>query len=132
MRHCLKYLAILGLIWSHQTPALATGEKYASQGNRLSMAITQYLIEKKICVAGGQACSKKLETYGGHGNRVNYSVYGADKQALSAMLTFIIEHGIKVTDGVPISVFVYPNSRISYGSMLFNEPSPVLTLKVDQ
>ena len=112
--------------------ALAIGEKYADQGARLGRAIDKHLIDQKICMSGGQDCNRKLPMYGGHGNKINFSIYAPDKQALAAMVAYLIEHGMEVTGGVPISITVYPKTREAYASLLFSSPDPSITFKIDK
>lgn len=76
-------------------------------------------------------CSKKIRLYGGHGNQVNYSIYAPDKKALAATIAFVVENGMEITGGVPISVSVYPRSRESYGNMFFS-PNPTISLEISK
>lgn len=129
-----KYAAILlyGVLGLTQTePALAMGEKYAEQGNRLGRAIEQHLIDKKICSNDAQRCVKKLTMYGGHGNRINFSIYAPDRQALAAMFSFLVQHGMEVTGGIPISITVYPKTRAAYGNIFFSPPEQ-MTMEINR
>jgi hypothetical protein len=112
-------------------PASGAGNRFAAEGARLSAAIERNLIEKNICRADATDCSKQIRLYGGHGNKVNYSIYAPDKKALAATIAFVVENGMEITGGVPISVSVYPRSRESYGNMFFS-PHPTISLEISK
>ena len=63
------------------SPALAIGEKYSKQGAKLGQAISKNLVGEKICKEDSSDCARKLSMYGGHGDRVNFSIYAPDKKA---------------------------------------------------
>lgn len=106
------------------------GEKYSEPGHLLFQEIHKHLINSGICISKKE-CYKKFEIYGGHGNRVNFSVYNQkDNNELAKLIGFIIKQGFKITGGVPISVFVYQNERADYGSFLIS-PKPMMTLRIN-
>lgn len=106
------------------------GEKYSVQGHLLFQEIHKHLINSGICISKKE-CYKKFEIYGGHGNRVNFSVYNQkDNKELTQLIGFIVERGYKITGGVPISVSVYPKIRADYGNILIS-PKPMMTLEIN-
>ncbi len=105
------------------------GEKYSTQGRALSKKIDDYLISRGIC-STVKDCNVKFETYEGHGNQVNYSIYNPkDRKGLAVLIEFVIENGIQITGGVPISISVYPKSRKDYGNFIFN-PETIIKVEV--
>jgi hypothetical protein len=104
------------------------GEKYSEQGHILSREIHNNLISRGICTS--KDCNAEYEVYGGHGNQINYSIYNPkDRKVLAALIEFVVENGLQISGGVPISISVYPKSRSEYGNMLFN-PKPIVKVEV--
>lgn len=101
---------------------------YTIEGNELSSEINKELIAKGLCKLPKE-CQSVLEMYGGHGNQVNFSIYAPNKLALKTVFQFLIERGIDITHGIPISVKVYPKSRDEYGNFNFNS-KPSITLEI--
>lgn len=92
------------------------GEKYSTQGNMLTKKIYEHMIYEKIC-SDINDCNNNVEIYTSHGNRVNYMLYNVkNRKILSSIIEFIVENGINITNGVPISVSVYPEPRKYYGN----------------
>jgi glutamate-1-semialdehyde aminotransferase len=108
------------------------GERYTKEGGELSAEINKELIAQGFC-SSPKECNQILRTYVGHGNHVNYSIYAPqNKSALAAVFKLLIERGMKITHGVPISVIVYPNTREEYGNTLFYSPEPSIILEIKQ
>lgn len=132
MKEIKKFIFLVFSVMLLAKPASGVGEKYSEQGSQVAKAVNQILVKKGICKPDLSDCTKKLTMYGGHGNRVNFSIYNPDKRALAAMVEFLIDDGIRITEGVPIHIYVYANSRESYGSLLFSAPKPVIYLEINK
>ncbi len=103
-------------------------EKYNKQGHALSKELNNHLMKQGFCTS--KNCKRDFEIFGGHGNRVNFSIYNPkDKKVLASIIEYVVEHGLQVTGGVPISIYVYPKSRKEYGNFLFR-PETILKLEV--
>lgn len=90
--------------------------KYSEQASRLSKSIDMDLISRGFCSTVNE-CDTQLEVYGGHGNRINYTIYGPkSRKILAAFIGFVVENGVEITGGVPISISVYPKTREEYGN----------------
>lgn len=106
------------------------GEKYSEQGHLLSKKINESMIAAGICSTFNE-CKTQLEIYGGHGNQVNYTIYNPDRKALAVLIEYVIENGIQITGGVPISISVYPKPREDYGNFFF-QPNAMIKVEVTQ
>lgn len=106
------------------------GEMYTKEGEALGAEITKELINQGFCKTNHE-CNQVLEIYAAHGNRVNFSIYGPkNKSALATVIKLIVERGIQLTSGIPISVRVFPKSRNEYGD-IFLEPKSIIRLEID-
>jgi hypothetical protein len=107
------------------------GDKYSKQGRELSKRINEHLIETGIC-STIKECHAQLETYVDHDTRVNFSIYNPNnRKALAAFIEYVIEYGIQITDGIPISIKVYPESRQSYGNFII-PPKSIIKVEVSK
>ena len=105
------------------------GERYKNEGNRLKEEINRELIAQHLCLSVSE-CNKIFVTYSGHDNHVNFSFYAPDRFVLAVVFKFLIEKGIIITNGVPISIKVYPKPIEEYKNNLFN--APIITLEITQ
>lgn len=97
------------------------GDKYSEQGNKLSISITNELVKLGFCSTPTD-CIKKLDIYGGHDNRVNFEIYNAkDRKMLASFIEFAVDNGLKITNGIPIAIKVYPKLRSEYGNRLVKD-----------
>lgn len=107
------------------------GEMYTKEGEILSIEINKELIAQGFC-KNGRECNEVLEMYGGHGNHVNFTIFAPkNKPALAAVFKLIVERGIQITNGVSITVVVYPKSRNEYGYMIL-KPKSIIRLEIEQ
>lgn len=112
------------------------GEKYVEQGNKLSAAIHKELIGRGYCNNTPGNCFKVLPIYGEHGNRVNISVYAistTNRAALNAIVNLIVEQGVAITQGVPISFTAYDSPHDDYVNLgIFRPKDPILSLEINK
>lgn len=105
-----------------------TGERYTKEGHMLSTAMNNELITQGLCKSPKE-CNQILKTYVAHGNQVNYTMYAPqNKLMLAAVFKFLVEKGTDITNGVAISVKVYPRPREEYG--IFDKREPYITLEI--
>lgn len=105
------------------------GEKFTSEGNALGVAINEHLIAQKLCIDTSD-CQKKVEMYGGHGNQVNLSAYAVkDPKLVSAVMGFAASEGMRITNGVPISISFYAEAHGNHVNT-FNFSKPTIKLEV--
>lgn len=91
-----------------------TGDKYSEQGRLLSKTITMDLISRGFC-SSPKECIEKLDVYIDHDLQINYTIYNTkNKKMVAAFIGIAIEKGLETTDGVPISISVYPEMRTEY------------------
>lgn len=108
------------------------GEKYSEQGNLLYSKIFEHLIERRICTTVDE-CKADLEIHGKYRNQVNFAVYSPKnrKTALAAFIEFIVENGVKITGGVPITILIKVESKEESGNSLFGNKT-VIKLEITQ
>lgn len=118
----IAYFALLAILLAtvFANSARAMGEKYTNEGQALSAEIDKELIRQKLCKDSAD-CFLIVPMYGGHGNRVNFTIYKPDKKALAVIFQFLILYGTEITKGIPISITVFPKSREEYGNMFFTK-----------
>jgi hypothetical protein len=97
---------------------MAKTEKFREQGHALVTAMHQELIQQNLAPSDFNGFLKEVPLYGGHGDKVNLTIYKPDRNALAAIFKFLVVHGLEVTGGVPISIRVYPKSREEYGNII--------------
>jgi len=128
--HVLLLLAALSSIgvW-------AMGEKYAEQGGRLSGALRTALVTGGFCKTS-QECQKLLPGTAGHGDRVRiayYEVNDRNIKALSVLINMVVEQGISITSGIPITITAYKESHEEYRkSSVFSRIEPFLVLEMNK
>jgi hypothetical protein len=103
-------------------------EKYSKQAQYLTAELDKELIKQGLC-KDTPDCFNKLPMYGGHGNKINFTVYKPDLQVLAVMFQFLVLHGREITSGIPISVSVFPKSREEYGTKIF-APEAIIELEI--
>ncbi|MCP5319289.1 MAG: hypothetical protein H7A12_00400 [Pseudomonadales bacterium] len=116
--------------------ASAMGEKYSDQGGNLSSAVKRMLIAKGFCDTP-EKCYDLLPAYGGHGDRVRstfYGISGSNRDAFRAVLDFAITDGLRVTDGVPITIRGYHETHEEYieSGIFFKSIKPFLILEINK
>lgn len=112
------------------------GERYTDQGGRLSAATIDMLIAKGFCKTPRE-CHGFLPRYGGHGDRVRTSFYEIGKknsQAFHAVIELVIQDGIRITDGVPITIRGYRETHEEYrkSGLFLKDVKPFLILEVNK
>lgn len=97
-----------------ESVSMAAGEKYSEQGHALSKALVVELVKEKICV-DVKACAEMLQMYGEDGDRIHLHIYSqTNRSFVSAVSRYLIESGLKVTGGVPITLLAFPGSHAQY------------------
>lgn len=91
------------------------GTRNMGEARLLGGAMINHLSEKGICHTASE-CSRKFDWTGEHENGVHWNIYDAsDRKAVATLINFVVEHGIEITGGVPISITVYPMLRKDIG-----------------
>lgn len=115
------------------TDCLAIGEKYSQRGQALYKSIIETLINKGICVDNDD-CTKKVSIYGEDGNQVNVNMYSAtDSMIVGAILGHVASDGLRITEGVPITVRVFrePKEKHLGFKAAFGLNKPAIILEVN-
>lgn len=115
--------------------AVHAGEQFAEPGNALGVEIIRELVRRGFCTDAAK-CHRLIEIYGGHGNRVNFSVYGINERnrdALNIVVELMVRRGIVITRGVPIKLWVYVISHDDYVKLgIFQSIDAVLILEINK
>jgi hypothetical protein len=109
--------------------SIGCGEPYRNEGDKLNEEINKELIAQKLCNSTRE-CNQIFRASSSHGNQLNYSVYAPDKLVLATAFKVVIEKGMEITNGVPISIKVYPKTREEYGNNPFY--TSIITLEIKQ
>lgn len=130
-----KVLVILGFL-GYSGIALPAGERFGEQGNALAGAIDRELMRNGFC-KDHRDCFDKFPLYGGHGDRVNFTLYGVSNQEkrrmLAAVVEFVIVRGMEVTQGVPIQIQAFPKPHTEYVNFKnFFSKKPMLRLEIEE
>lgn len=107
----IRRMALILCVCAVSLMLMGMGEKYSKQGGRLSNRIVNVLITDGYCQ--GQDC--KGIVLGEHGNRVNLQLYGVrDQKVIASVLSMVAAEGLKITDGVPITIrfFAKPKNEL--------------------
>lgn len=115
---------------------MAMGERYTEQGGKLSAATVEVLISDGFCRTS-QECHSFLPGYVAHGDRVRIAFYGVGEkniQALNAVIGLVIKDGIRITDGVPITITGYRELYEEYrkSGIFWKSVEPFLILEVNK
>ena len=90
------------------------GGKFSDQGNALYKSLHDELIAKSVCT-NFQNCSDALQMYGEDGDRIYLNMYAQTDMNLSGIVVkFIVEKGIKITGGMPITLRVFHKPKTQY------------------
>lgn len=114
--------------------AMAIGEKYSEQGHVLYASIKKELIDSGKC-NDDNSCKAVFDAYGEHGNRVNINIYSAsDREVLSIIYGYTVAHGIKITNGVPITIKTFTESKEHHSGVkaLFSSYKPSIIMEVNK
>lgn len=105
------------------------GDKYSEQGNQLSSSIKSELINLGFC-STPMDCIDKLDIYGGHDTQVNFEIYNAEnREMIAAFINYSVLNGLEITNGIPITIKVYPKHRYEYGNNIFKD-KPIIYVKI--
>ena len=123
---------LVGLLFSQVSFA---GGGFTEQGNKLSEALYNELIKKRVCT-DNHACFDALQMYGADSKRIYLSMYGQKNMLFaSEVVTFLIEKGLKITDGMPITLKVFPAPQSYYLGFfkgLFGNNDEVMKLELNK
>ncbi len=133
-RNTLSLLRFTQTIWLLIATVFAIsitgcGEPYRNEGDKLNEEIHKELIAQKMCNSTRE-CNQVFRASSSHDSQLNYSVYAPNKLVLATAFKVVIEKGMKITNGVPISIKVYPKTREEYGNNPFY--TSTITLEVKQ
>lgn len=108
-------------------------DRHEEEGARLALEIHEFLKEENIC-SSPMECKKLFSTYRRHGNKVNLNIYGVNNkksnEAVLKVFELVLNRGVIITDGVPITIRVFSKSREEYGSIIPGfGPKPIVTLE---
>lgn len=127
-------LVVYVLIASFALPENSmSGDKFSSQGNALYKSILDELIRQGVC-SDNQSCSNALRLYSEDGDRIYMNMYGqTDKRLGSVVAKHIIENGIGLTGGVPITLRIYASQKSeNTGFRSFIKRGASVTLEIDK
>lgn len=127
----LSLLSALFFLITMNESTSAAGEKYSREGSVLSASIREHLIREGHC-RDIQDCFKKIDSYGGHGDRVNITYYGTTDLVLAqSIIAFILAHGLEKTGGVSIKASFHRETRESQGNSV-TKLKPIISLEMNK
>jgi hypothetical protein len=87
---------------------------YSDQGDALSQALYEDLVKKRVC-SNMPACSQMLQMYGSDGKRILLNMYAQkDTVLVSKVVAFLVEKGLKISRGMPITLKVFSAPKSKY------------------
>ncbi len=111
------------------------GSGFSDQGNALYKALNEYLIAKGIC-KDNQSCHKIHQIYREDGGeRIYLNMYGqTDKTLVSTITEFLVARGLKITDGMPITLHVFSGPHEQYQGLkrLFGASGESIKLEINK
>ena len=122
------------MILTLMTIGCVSGDKFSSQGKALYKSLLDEVIGQGIC-PGPQACSDVLQLYSEDGDRVYMNMYGqADKTLGAIVAKFLLENGTRLTDGVPITLRIYPAQKSKYAGLgsIFGAAGESVVLEINK
>lgn len=131
--HRAKYFAIAltlaGLSVSGESMA---GGRFSNQGNALSKALLDELMRKGVCT-DNQSCSNATQMYREDGDRIYLNMYGQTDPSLGITVArFILENGLRVADGMPITLRVYSTPKSQEVGSIFRKKVEIIKLEVNK
>jgi hypothetical protein len=102
----LCYFGFMGNVMS--------GDKFSEQGSALTKLMYEELINKGIC-ADRQSCFNLVQMYREDGDRIYLNMYAQTNMSLSSVVAqFMVEKGIKITDGKPITLRIFSKPKTEH------------------
>jgi hypothetical protein len=91
------------------------GSSYSEQGNDLTRALKENLIKQGFCSLDTRLPTCSLQMYRADGKRIHLNMYGqTDTILASKVAAFLVENGIKITKGMPITLKVFSAPKTEY------------------
>lgn len=109
----LSLVAYLGAIGTS-----VAGDRFSEQGSALTKALIYQLMAQGVC-KDIKNCNDALQMYREDGSRIYLNMYAqTDMTLASTVAGFLVARGLKITEGMPITLRVYPGPKTQYlGSM---------------
>ena len=124
-------LALAGLGASGESMG---GDKFSIQGNALHAALIEDLVKQGVC-GDHQSCFNVLQIFGEDGDRIYLNMYAQTDRHLGAIVArFFIEHGLKASGGMPITLRIYsdPKSKYLRFKSMFNRGDEFVKLEINK
>ena len=87
---------------------------YSQEGDQLLNELVENLIKENVCKNISQ-CNEMLWMWRRDGKKIELSMYEQTDSFLSSHVTsFFIQHGIKITKGMPITLIIYSEPKTEY------------------
>ena len=91
------------------------GAGFTEQGNALTAALYDELVKQKVCSINTQLSTCSLQMLRADGKRIHLNMYGqTDTLLASKVAAFLVEKGIIITRGMPITLKVFPAPKTEY------------------
>lgn len=124
----IVYLLVFLSFLSHPEKATA-GNATPEQIYTLKEALRKKLVKEGICL-NIDDCAPMLHE--GSNKRIYLNLYGQTDQKLSSyIIDFFIQEGIKITEGIPISLRVFPKVKDEYLGLKYTFGSNDYLIKLD-
>ena len=108
------------------------GDRFSNQGNALYKALLDELMRRGVCT-DNQSCSNATQMYGEDGDRIYFNMYGQTDPHLGITVArFILENGLRVTDGMPITLKVYSTPKSHEAGSIFRKKVEIIKLEVNK
>lgn len=133
MSHACVLLALAAL---YVGDVMAAGERFTEQGGYLTRAIHDLLVADNFCT-NSKECHALIPGFVGHGDRVRitfYEIGEKNSEAFAAIIKFVIKDGIRITEGVPITIMGYRETHQQYmdSGIFAKSVKPFLILEIKQ
>lgn len=87
------------------------GNNFSSEGNKLYKSLANHLIEKGVCIDYG-SCWEKTNIYREDDTKIRINMYNQKSKNLASVVAqFLIENGISITEGKPITLKAFSESK---------------------
>jgi hypothetical protein len=115
IQHAAAMATIFFVTYFGTMEASMAGSSFSDQGNALYKAMNEHLMLKGIC-HDDQSCHNLHQIFREDGGEhVYFNMYGQkNKDLASVVVAFLVSSGLKITDGMPITLRVFEGPKTQY------------------
>jgi hypothetical protein len=111
-----------------------SGKDFSKQGNALYKSLVEELIKQRMCTEY-QSCFEILQLYSDDGDRIYMNMYGQINTKISSIvISHFIKKGISTTDGMPITLRIFPKPKSEYVGLwsIFKKSDESIKLEINK